>query len=182
MASPGPSHSEVHYLTRRIQGPMVKSSLQNICTINGLSKGGNKSDLQRRIISCKSLPCFHRTSYGCFSTFKPQSLTSVRPAVINDCAARNDVQAFQEIRKSILDCSNPVPQTSSSFLPPPPAYNPTTTPSHTAQPSYTMSPFNYTGNYTGANGHLAPNPLPQQSTSKIEDAVQGSDPTYLTPR
>lgn len=42
---------EVQILIRTIQIPSIsKASLQSICSVNGISRSGNKSDLQRRII------------------------------------------------------------------------------------------------------------------------------------
>jgi len=46
--------AEVQSLIRTIQIPAIsKTALQAICTMNGLPKTGNKSDLQRRIIARK---------------------------------------------------------------------------------------------------------------------------------
>jgi len=48
----GPAKAEVDALNRTAQLPSIpKAALQNICAVNGLSRGGNKADLQRRIIS-----------------------------------------------------------------------------------------------------------------------------------
>lgn len=50
--------AEVQSLIRTIQIPAIsKAALQSICAVNGIPKTGNKSDLQRRIIKCKSGFC-----------------------------------------------------------------------------------------------------------------------------
>lgn len=46
--------AEVQSLVRTIQVPAIsKAVLQAICSVNGIAKTGNKSDLQRRIIQRK---------------------------------------------------------------------------------------------------------------------------------
>lgn len=48
----GPAKADVDALNRTAQLPSIpKAALQTICAVNGLSRGGNKADLQRRIIS-----------------------------------------------------------------------------------------------------------------------------------
>lgn len=52
--SAGPSSAEVAALSRVAQIPGIsKAQLQTICVVNGLAKTGNKSDLQRRIVTRK---------------------------------------------------------------------------------------------------------------------------------
>jgi hypothetical protein len=47
--------AEVQSLVRTIQVPAIpKATLQSICSVNGIPKTGNKSDLQKRIIQRKS--------------------------------------------------------------------------------------------------------------------------------
>jgi E3 SUMO-protein ligase PIAS1 len=49
-----PAKAEVDSLIRIVQIPSVsKAILQSICAVNGLSKYGNKADLQKRIINRK---------------------------------------------------------------------------------------------------------------------------------
>lgn len=50
----GPAKAEVDALNRAAQLPSIpKAALQTICSVNGLSRSGNKADLQRRIIGRK---------------------------------------------------------------------------------------------------------------------------------
>lgn len=52
MAGTGPTKEEIQRLIRAVQIPSLqKAALQSICSVNGLSKTGNKSDLQKRIIN-----------------------------------------------------------------------------------------------------------------------------------
>jgi hypothetical protein len=47
--------AEAQSLIRTIQIPAIsKATLQSICAVNGIPKTGNKSDLQRRIITRKA--------------------------------------------------------------------------------------------------------------------------------
>ncbi|KAK4034084.1 PINIT domain-containing protein [Parachaetomium inaequale] len=67
--------AEVQSLVRTIQVPAIsKATLQAICTVNGIPKTGNKSDLQRRIIQ-----------------------------QINLCSDTRDWERLQEIRESIVN-------------------------------------------------------------------------------
>lgn len=98
--SAGPSSAEVAALSRVAQIPGIsKAQLQTICVVNGLAKTGNKSDLQRRIVT-----------------------------LIRDCEARGDLQRFNEVKQSIYNnapvnarAHQPIPNLNAhpSLYPPP---------------------------------------------------------------
>ncbi|KAK3313400.1 PINIT domain-containing protein [Apodospora peruviana] len=131
-----PPKSEVQALIRTVQIPAIqKAVLQSICAVNGLTKTGNKSDLQRRIMQ-----------------------------LINECANTGDAQRFYEIQASVhkqagisvpalanvqaVNKPLPPPTTSTQYYLPPTPRVPTT-------PSYaTMSPYSSGSSYTlPTNGH-----------------------------
>ncbi|KAK4115157.1 hypothetical protein N656DRAFT_766425 [Canariomyces notabilis] len=89
--------AEAQSLIRTIQIPAIsKATLQSICAVNGIPKTGNKSDLQRRIIT-------H----------------------INNCATDRDWERLSEIRKSIhSQTSIFIAPSLSPQQPPPPSQPP----------------------------------------------------------
>lgn len=97
----GPAKAEVDALNRTAQLPSIpKAALQTICAVNGLSRGGNKADLQRRIIS-----------------------------LVNECAQDNDLPRFLEVRKSVYSHAPVHSHSSPSLPPPPPAFPASSSPS-----------------------------------------------------
>jgi hypothetical protein len=44
-----PPQAEIQNLTHIVDHKLSKPQLQNVCSVNGLAKGGNKPDLQYRI-------------------------------------------------------------------------------------------------------------------------------------
>ncbi|KAH6624525.1 PINIT domain-containing protein [Chaetomium sp. MPI-SDFR-AT-0129] len=107
--------AEVQILIRTIQIPSIsKTSLQAICSVNGISRSGNKSDLQRRIIQ-----------------------------QINNCGVTHDWERLHEIRESIVKQAPAVSTLLSSSLPQPQAHAQSqpgsSSSSHATQPNTAQS-------------------------------------------
>ncbi|KAK0629857.1 PINIT domain-containing protein [Bombardia bombarda] len=130
MASPPPpTNFDAQALTRIVQIPSLqKPALQNICAANGLTKTGNKADLQKRIIQ-----------------------------LINECMGTEDWPRFAEVRGSIykyapLHSQSMLPPT--SYLPPASSQP---APHYAAMPSYqTTTGYGQINGSRSLNPHAFP--------------------------